>query len=256
MMQESLHFVYDGIRSSEMGVIQVSTDSGLFGEQFLANKRINEEHIRGRERPYFFGVEREPLSFPLHMAFEDGFTEDDIRKVARWIDKDTYRPFHAENNPSRVFYAMSVDSSEHIHNGIQQGYLTLNMRCNSPYTYSPIYIESHEFEFNTSEGVDFTFSNMGDLNCRPHLTIRMLEEGDFSIVNYSDGGKEFKFEGLENGEIITIDNELEDIQSSLDGVYRYDNFNNNYLSFPRGKNYLKIYGKCIITFKYIFKTIG
>lgn len=249
-MRESLHFVYDGIHSSDMGVLQISSDSGLFRDQFLANKQINEEKIRGNERPYFYGVERDPLTFPLEIYFQDGFDEDKINRVARWLDQDFYKEFYTVDNPERVFFAMTIDSSEHIHNGIQEGYLVLNMRCISPYTYSPVYQDSFDFRNNTSEGSDIHFANKGNKHCKPHLTVEMFEDGDFSIANFSNGSDKCEIKNLKQGEIITIDNEAEDIESNLDETYRYDDFNDNYLSLPHGMNYLKVYGKCRILMKY------
>ncbi len=251
-MQESLEFVFDNERSSDMGVIQVATNSGLFTEQFVANKSIREEKVPGNDIPYFYGVEREPLSFPLKLWFEGGFDEEKIRKISRWIDQQFYKPFYTVSNPNRIFYCMSVDSSEHIHNGIKDGFLQLNMRCNSPYVYSKVYTETHDFRANTVNGTDLKFINQGDIETKPLITVQMLEDGDFSIVNLSDGGKELKFTGLKNGEIVTVNNQLEDIKTSLPNTYRFDNFSDNYTSFIRGHNHLKVYGKAILTIKFHF----
>lgn len=253
-MIESLDFYFDGISSVDMGVRQVTTESGLFNEQFIAPKRINEEKIRGNDKSYLLGVERDSLSFPLTLWFENGFDEEKLNEIAFWLDQNQYKPFYTADNPDRIFYCMSTDSSEHIHNGIQQGYLKLNMKCNVPYTVTPVYDETHDFSTNTTSGMDLTFINNGIWECKPFLTIKMLEDGDLSIVNTSDGGREFKFTGLSNGETVRVDNEMEDIESDIPGVWRYDSFNDNYLTFPRGYNYLKVYGKCQLEFKYRFKT--
>ncbi|MGG3920347.1 distal tail protein Dit [Geobacillus thermodenitrificans] len=252
-MIQRLDFSYDGISSLDMGVIQVSLEGGLFKETFVANKKINEVSIRGREKPYFFGTERDPLSFPLTIYFEDGFDENKIRNVARWLDQDFYKPFYFLEDPNKIYYAMTLENSEFIHNGIRDGFITLNFRCNSPYAYSPVTTKTYDFSNNTSSGTQIIINNYGDLECKPLLAIEPLEDGDISIVNLSDNNKEFKFTGLKKGEIVTIDNEKELIESSLSYVWRYENFNNNYLSLKVDENKLNVYGKCKLTFKYQFK---
>jgi predicted phage tail component-like protein len=250
-MRESIDIVYDGIQSTELGGIQISDDSGLFTETFVATKSIREEKIRGRDEPYFFGVEREPISFPLSFYFDEELSDKKKREIARWLDKDYYKPLYSVNDPHRIYYAMCVEDSEHIHNGIEMGYVTLNFRTSSPYAYSPVYFDSYDLSENISNGTEITFVNNGDLECKPVLEIHMLEEGDLSIVNYSHEGLEFKFTDLKKDEVLTVDCSSEEIDSNID--YRFDNFNDNYLSFVRGNNYLKVYGKCIISLQYQFK---
>lgn len=250
-MIESLHFVYDGIRSRDMNAIQISSNSGLFQEIFTASKRINEEKIRGRDEPYFFGVEREPISFPLSIWFDEGISDERKQEIKRWLDQDTYKPFYVEDYPHQIMYAICVDESSHIHNGIDMGYVTLNFRTNSSYRFSPVYIESYDFSENTSNGTEFTFVNRGDIECKPYLRIKMLENGDLKIINQSNSGLEFSFDNLNKDEIIEVDCIKEDIKSNV--MNRFDNFNDNYMSFVRGHNYLKVYGKCVIDIKFQFK---
>ncbi|PLR99652.1 distal tail protein Dit [Bacillus sp. T33-2] len=250
-MRESISIVYDGIHLLEENGIQINDDSGLFTEAFIATKTINEEKIRGKDEPYYFGVEREPLSFPLSFYFDESLSDERRREIARLLDKEYYKPLFSVDDPQRIYYAMCVDSSQHIHNGIQMGYVTLNFRTNSPYAYSPVYFDEFDFSENTVDGTEFTFVNNGDMECKPYLSITMIENGDLKIVNFSNSGQEFKFTSLVKDEIVTVDCESEEIDSSI--TYRFDDFNDQYLSFVRGNNYLKIYGKCLIKLKYQFK---
>lgn len=251
-MREYIDIVYDGRKSSDFGGIQVSDDGGLFSEQFVAKKTILEEKIRGRDEPYFFGVEREPLSFPLSFYFEDNLSDEKKREIARWIDQDYYKPLYAVDNPGRIYYAMCVDDSQHIHNGIQMGVVQLNFRTNSPYAYSPVYENTYDFSENSTNGTDWIFRNDGDIECKPIIEFKLLEAGNFSIINLSKGGEEFKFTGLAKNEKVTVNCYNETISSDTLQP-RYDNFNDNYLSFVTGDNHLKAYGKAIVTLKYQFK---
>lgn len=96
------------------------------------------------------------------------------------------------------------------------------------------------------------FDNKGDMNCSPEIWITKQGNGDFSIVNTSHNNDEFKFTNLIHDETVYVDNEKQDIETSLAVTYRYKDFNDNYLSFPIGKNILRVTGDAEIKFRYQF----
>jgi phage-related protein len=250
-MKHSIGFFYDGIESSSMGVIQASLDEGLFEDNFLASRSINEQKIRGNDKPYLMGHDYEPFTFPLTLTFEHGFTDEQVREVARWFNKSHYAPLIFHELPRKVVYCMYDGDSKLFHNGINQGYITLQMRTDAPWYYSNV-IESQIYDFSTNvlEGSNLTFENKGDLPVLPILTIEKVGIGDIRIVNTSNGGKELKFTGLADGEILTVSCEHEEIESSL-GLLRYDNHNDVFLEMQGYSNsYLKVYGYCKIKFTY------
>lgn len=250
-MRESIGIVYDGVELLEENGVQINDDSGLFSESFVATKTINEEKVRGNDEPYFYGVEREPISFPLSFWFDEELSDERKREIARLFDQNFYKELYTIDNPYRRYYAMCVNDSTWIHNGINMGKVTLTFRTNAPYAFSPVYFNNYNLSENTDDGTEITFVNNGDLDISPVLEIKMLEDGDLSIINYSNEGKEFKFTGLKANEMLNVDCIKEVIDSNVG--YRYDNFNDNYLSFVRGNNYLNIKGKCLINIKYQLK---
>lgn len=161
-MLEGIHFSYAGIKSSDMGLINVKIDGGMFEEPFLPTRQIEEIKVRGRDKPYFQEVRLEPLSFNLSFAFEYGYDEAKIREVARWLCQSYYQPFYTIDNPDRIFYCMIEGDSSLIHNGLKQGYITLTMRCDSPYSYSPKYTKEN-VTFGSTKAVnsinDTTFNS-------------------------------------------------------------------------------------------------
>jgi phage-related protein len=136
-MLEGIHFSYDGTYSIDMGLLNCKIGGGMFEETFLPTRQIKEKKISGKDKPYFQSVESEPLSFSLTFAFEYNYDETRIREVARWLVQSYYKPFYIVENPNRVFYCMMEGDSKLVHNGLKQGYLTLTMRCDSPYSYTP-----------------------------------------------------------------------------------------------------------------------
>ncbi|MNJ49328.1 hypothetical protein D3C77_445520 [compost metagenome] len=94
------------------------------------------------------------------------------------------------------------------------------------------------------------FDNKGDLNCKPEIWITKSGNGDFSIQNITHNNEEFAFTNLLDGETVYVDNENQDIETTLAVTYRYKDFNDNYLNFPPGKNVLRVSGNADIMFRY------
>ena len=151
-MKQSIHFMYDGVASQDMGVFIAWSDDGLFEDNFLPERKIIEKKIANREKPYFQRVEHEPLSFSLSFAIEDWENKDTLRKLARWFFQPHYKPLVFSSNPNRVFYAMFEGDSQLFHNGLNEGYIELEIRCDSPYSYS--------FE-QTKENIELRDANIG-----------------------------------------------------------------------------------------------
>ncbi|MGG4105143.1 phage tail domain-containing protein [Paenibacillus lautus] len=149
-MLEGIHFFYDGVYSVDMGLLNCTIDGGMFEETFLPTMEIVETKVAGRDKPYFQSTELEPLEFELTFAFEYGYDERLIREVARWFFQPYYKPFYTVDNPNRIFYCKPTGDSKLIHNGAKQGYITLTMRCEDSYSYTPQYTRN-QIEFNGSK---------------------------------------------------------------------------------------------------------
>lgn len=253
-IRDSLYFTYNGKTSDEMGLINVNVGSNnSFEESFLPNRKIIEQTIRGNPSPYFIDVQYEPLVVPVSFAFLDYYDSDSIRSVARWLLTDYYAPLSFSDNYDRIFYAMVVDDSKLIHNGLKEGYLQLSFRCNSPYAFTPVYESSiYDYSSNTVGGTDYTFVNVGDLACKPTITIQIISGGTFTITNNSNSGQKLSFTGLSDNETLTIDCEAETIETDIPATYRYGNMSSDseFLSMLYGNNYLNIKGNVKIQWKW------
>ncbi|AZV43741.1 hypothetical protein BAOM_3132 [Peribacillus asahii] len=191
-MLESLDFHYDGISSKDMGLMSVKLDSGLFEEIFLPSRNINEVKVKGNDKSYFQSVERDNISLPLTFLMPDGYAEDQERKIKRWFNQDYYKPFYFDDYPHRMFYVMYKGDSRISHNGLGQGYFTIELASNSPYSYSPVY--SSPF-IEVDGEYDFEFENDGDLDVFPEIWIKnKSQQENIKIHNLSNGIK-FEFTG-------------------------------------------------------------
>ncbi|MBD1379229.1 distal tail protein Dit [Metabacillus arenae] len=253
MIRESLYFTFDGRKSSDFGILNISINAGLFEEQLFSNRSIREFTIRGRNKPYFIEVEKEPKTIPMSFAFEDKYNDRLIRNIVQWLNVDYYKPLAFSENLDIVFYAMPVGDNSLIHNGLKQGYVNLNMRCDSPNGYgrdiaTPLYTTTSP----TFKGT-VIIDNLGDEKICPNIYIEKIGNGDLTIENYAIADNTFKFTGLIDKEIIKIDSENEIIETNIPNTFRYDNFNDNHLVLQTGKNILHITGDCKIKFHYRFK---
>ena len=251
----SEYFVFDGINSSELGVYLVNVESGLLTHKFLAEKEIISETIQGNDMPYVYGNTKRPLVINITLSTLDGkWTFEKRRELARLLDVDYFAKFYRADEQSKIYYLQYIGGIDLTHNACENGYLTMQMQNISAYTYSPVYIETILHDGVTPEIYNFT--NNGDANLYPEMSITKIGDGDLSIVNLSNGGKEFKFTGLLDNEILTVDNLNHDIETDVPLTTRYDNFNNEYLELPRGVNRLEVSSPCEITFRYQFTIKG
>lgn len=248
-MLESLHFHFNNISSREMGLVNVNTNSGLFEEIFLPSRTIKTIKVRGNDKSYLQSTEKDNISLPLTFLLPENYTEADIRKIARWFNQDYYQPFYFDSFPQRIFYVMYQGDSRISHNGAGQGYFTIELVSNSPYSYSPVYSTNSLTIDNITNGYNLEIENDGDESIFPEVWITTKGHNEVKINNFSNGVK-FSLSNLSLSEQIYIDNEKRDIITDLPLTYRYDNFNKQYLELSRGVNRLQLIGKFEFEMRY------
>jgi phage-related protein len=257
-IRSSLFFTFNGRTSEELGIMNVNINSGMQSEQFASNRSIKEQKIRGRDKPYFQEIQRDPLELTVSFAFKDTWDTDKIRDVARWLTSPKYYSpliFVEDEDISKIYYCLCIDSPELIHNCLQNGYINLKFRCVDAYCYTNVSTKIIDLSSNPSQGTAYTFANLGDENCDPLVSIYKVGAGDVHIFNQSDGNAEMSFTGLVDQETVIVDCEAKTIVSDIPLTYRYDNLVGDYLSIPIYNNYLLIKGNCKIKFTYEFKRI-
>jgi phage-related protein len=246
-IKQSLNFNYDGVWSEEYGVVHVVLDSGMYEETLVATRDINETKVRGNSKPMLYGVEDSTLSFDMTIAFEKRFTDDDVDRLIRWLFSNHYKPLYFEGKEDRVYYCMPTGDSNIIHNGLNEGYIAITMRCDSPYVYSQNIITPKETVSTTKT---ITLQNDGQFTVFPEISLKKSGNGKITIESLDDGGDIFEITYLANGEDIYLNCEKEIIESDAPGVYRYDKLNGHFPRINYGANRFKITGACTIQFRY------
>ena len=245
--------------AGEYDIYAVKLDSGLSQMSFLPSQEILEEYVMGNDTPYYYGSVKKPLELEVTFAKIKGYwTPEDRRSFAYILDSDVnnkYIPMRVvmENEP-RVYFVKYIGGVDIFTNTVQEGYLTVHFRCDSPYWYSNYCISIDDF--SDAESNIKIFENRGNVICLPKLTVEKVGDGSISIQNTSCGGTTLVLNNLLNGEEVTIDNKFKKITSNLPEVYRYNDHNGVFLSMPYGINYLRIIGKCRMLWKYRLRFKG
>jgi len=254
-ISESLYILFNNINSQDFDIINIHIDSGLYQETFIPDRTIKETKVRNNPIPFFQGVEDSSRVINCSLAFKEGFDEDKLRSVKRWLTTSYYSPLIFSESPDYIYYSLCTNTSDLLHTGNGNGYINVEFQCDSNFVYSPVYTSVlYDFSINNLSPV-IQFINNGDVDCKPMLSLQKVNDGNIAIINLSDGGKEFGLRNLLNNEDLYIDNENEEIVTSIPNTYRYDNQIGEFLNMKRGINNLQIFGDCKLQFRYQFKNL-
>lgn len=253
-IKESLYLQYGDHRSSDFKLMMGHVDSGLYEETFLSDRQIREIKVKGSDKPLFQDIEREPLTIPVNLIFEEPWNDDLIDRIAIWLNQDFYQPLSFSSNPHKVYYALCVDSIDIIHAGLKEGYLKLSFRCDSPYAYSHV----KQSNIHVSGGSNaFEIFNRGHMICKPLIYIKKtISDGNVRIINNSHNQQELVLNNLKLNEEVLIDCENEEIESNLPLTYRFDDHNDVFIEWAIGVNRIQMIGRFEMYFKYQFKYIS
>lgn len=230
-------FSYDGINSEDMGVTVLNAGTGLYKENFLAPRKIVEKTVAGRHTPYFVRIEETPLSFPMSIYIADWERRDNLRAIARWLDQDQYKPLWFDTTPNRVMFCLIEGAPQLLHNGCKDGYITFNVRCNSPFMYSQEIV----YKRTINGYYDDWINNDGDKTIAPYMKIKKVGNGNITIKTTQENRviNNFEIKDLLDGELIDVDCAEENIRTNYEKNERYlfDNTNKDWITFVLGNPY-------------------
>lgn len=249
-IREKLNFNFDGMWSDVYKLIHVSLDSSMFEETLIASREIVETKVRGNSKPLLNRVEESPLEFEMTIAFQEGFTDDLIDGVIRWLFVTSYKPLYFEGKENKIYYCMPTGDSQIVHTGLNEGYFTLKMRCDSSNIYSQTIITNMETVSTTKT---ITVTNDGHFDLYPEISITKIGNGTVTMEFIDDGRNIFEVRDLTNGEDIYINCEKEIIETDIIGVYRYDKIVGHFPRLVYGSNRIKITGDCKFQLRYTNK---
>ena len=224
------YFIYDSNISYEYGLkISSATNSGIH-ETSGANVRLFTESLYHRPKVYLLGVQETPtLTIPITISVEDQLTASESSAISKWLfgQNDFKKLQIIQPDMSDLYYNCIFVNPKVIRVGnIIRGYRA-DIVCDSPFAWE--FLEQTTYEYPLEEYLisdTITYNNLTDTEyySYPIVEVKMNHFGDtFSLINLSDNDREFGFSDLNPDEFITIDNDLQIIDSDT-GESRVENF--------------------------------
>lgn len=248
MYKQYLNFTKNGIYSGDMGITHVSLSGGLFDEAIGGNRTIVEQQNSLTDRRFFRRISTDPIEFDMALYLEDEMDDVQIDSVIEWLLNDYYEELYFEDEVDKIYYCLPISQPRIVHNGLNQGYITIQMRCYDEYLYSQEITKVFDLFNNSIEGSTITLYNYGHVEVKPLVTIEM-NDTSVKIINLTTN-ESTEFNNLLVGETITLDNENEEISTDQSAIYRFDNHNDLFIRILTQSNQFKVIGKCKLTFKY------
>jgi len=235
MRQQYKAFQFDGTTyhedmSSGFKLINATLDNDFYMQCIRGSRTIVEDKIPGRDIPYFYEIDDEPLEFEVTFAFAEYMTKTHIKAIARKLFgpigykeltfgdyvSSTYTPktpvykiiFHGETDINYV----QGSGDTYI------GYLTLKVRADRPYGFNNITAGNLASAAVSSLSV----SNTGDLDFYPNVEITAVSTSSnkIRIRNSTAGnGSTLTFTTLQVNEAIIVNSNLKTISSSGTNIY-------------------------------------
>ena len=207
---------------------------------------IIDQFVLRRPIPFFYGIKyTQKMSFPISFFSPDEISAVDLSYIQRWLFGRLNYQSLAIIEPDMdsffmncIFTEPTIIRAGNIIYGVQ-GVCTMDSQFAWTYPRQTIYNYT-----SPPSGSQIVINNDSHYTgyLYPEMTFRMSASGSaLSIINTSDNNREFLFSGLSPNEVITINNDLGIVTSSL-LIPRLSVFNKHFLRFAPGINILSVTG--------------
>lgn len=250
-------FSFDGISCEEYGLMLYDFGSVSQGDsKFAPGMEISEERVRRRLHPLFYGTSYdEPLEFQLvfgagEYAASRGECLDrqDMERIASWLTgRDGYKWLQIDQpDLAGIRYRCILTDLETIEVGMCKWAFQCSVHCDSPFAYTL----PKTFSYDISGTQDVVLRSRSTMNepYYPQIVVKMNGGNTVSIINHTDGDREFKLTEIpQPQDAVTVDCE-NGILTASSGLNLYPYFNFKFPRLVRGDNQLTISGNCQVTF--------
>lgn len=252
MSFNSLHFEFDGRKSTEFPIYIVQINSGMSETPIGGSKQMNYDKVPYSDDIYYYNTELSNMTFSIVISpLDKVWTEDLKYQLFGWLGSRQPKIFKTSDFMGKLCYCICTNPLNLVTNSNNQGYIELEFEATTPYWLSDIITIQNDL---TNISIPYIFNIDSVFNIRdpktnqfyyyPTLEFELVGTStSFTIQNLSDGGRITSFTGLNTLEYINVDNKMRQIESST-GNYRLQNFNKNWFRLVRGRNILKISEKC------------
>lgn len=246
----STYFIFNGIKSIDMGLHNVKIESGLTSVPWTGGKEIIEEKIRYNRNPIFYGVQNQPIQFTVTFSLlEEKMTDEKKIELARWLFLDEYAEFQTTDYLGKCIHVIAINQIDFMTADNELGYFTVEFRANSSTWFSKPFVQPFDLRNNeTSTIIEVQNKSNVEKIHYPELEFEMFGSENLILRNLSNGGKEFKFTDIHDDEKIYVNNQFRQVISEKP-YYRLGNFNKNWLGLTYGTNRIEVIGKCYLRFR-------
>ena len=240
-----LDFIYNGIPSDNFGLKVVNFDSGQMDDMTAVSYDIEEQKVRRRPVPYFFGVEQnEKLKFTLTIAREEILDRYDKSVINKWLFNKQYNDLKIiQPDLNGVVYRCILTNPQQTQFGNLAYALKFDVICDAPYGYTEEITNTYSItgtqtisHYSPSANRDYLY---------PKLIITLgSTTTSFSITNTTDNNRIFSFSGVGASQTITVNNDLGIITAT--GNASMSNFNKKWFRLLPEYNSLSISGSATV----------
>lgn len=221
------------------------------------NIEIVEQFIYRRPIPFFYGVKfTSKMSFPISFFSPDEIDAQTFSYLQNWLFGQLgYKKLIVVQPDMDAFYMNCIFTEPNV---IRVGNIIYGIQgtCTMDSQFAWTYPRTSTYNF-TSPPSDYQIIFNNDSHYAgylfPLMTFTMNATGTYVYIdNWSDNHRIFDFEGLAPNEVITVNNDLGIVTSSL-SIPRLSNFNKHFFRFVPGINTIRMSANISqLTFTYQF----
>lgn len=250
-------FIFDDVPCSEYGLMIYTFDSNSQEDVSFQVGDIIEDRLASRYDALTYGlVQNHALEYtlifganPQSLDAGENLDRYEIEAIAAWLTGHTQRKWLviSQADTESFRYKCFISELKLITYGDMPWAFSCKVSCDSPFAYTFPMEDVYEVNGETSV-ILFNRSSYNGFY-KPVIEITNMGNNALTIVNESDGGRTFAFDGLpvSTSLLIRVDNSNQLITNNMDlNLYPY--FNMRFLRLIRGNNLLKITGKATIKF--------
>ena len=246
-------FVYDGIPSETYNLnISSGLSSSVVNAVELNTNGSNDvklltENILRRPTEYLYFAQQYPtLEFDASITANSELTSQDANLCQKWLfGRQVYKPMQImQFDMQNIFFNCFLIKPKILRVGNEIVGFDFTVHCDTPFG-AKTFPQTLSYDYGDDvASASFKFFNDSDNNyySYPSLSITMNNiGGNITLTNVQDNNRQFQLTGLLANEVITINNDLQIITSSL-GLQRLGNFNLNWFRLLPNLNTILVQG--------------
>lgn len=257
-MFKVVDFQYDGKSSTDFSLKLVNfSGGGMNTDSTGISYEIEDQKIKRIDKSFFYGVEATPkLSFKVQIAYipsdnsQELITPQSMGAIVKWLCQGEYKELKViDTDYTNIIYNCMLQNPKKIEIGNIPYGLEFDVTCDRPYA-----IHRQTITKTVNGTTTFPIRNIGFSNNYIYPEVEFTLTGvstGITIINNTDS-RTFAFSGLNTNETVYVNNQRQEIISSL-GLNRNPNFNFNWFRIKKDyNNSITINGTATVTFRIEF----